>query len=178
MPLQLLYNKLALPSMTLSPARLFTLSSHSFPPSCPITSSQIFIMRCYTILPVLAAGLVIAAPVTEKRAPVATDFNPPPGGDITILNYALTLEFLERKFYMEGLQNYTQAQFVAAGFADPFYANLKEVYFDEEVNLSADGKQTKLIHYRLTSPTSQVLSAQLVSTRQPTLFPLQMSSLS
>jgi hypothetical protein len=65
------------------------------------------------------------------------DFNPPPGGDITILSYALTLEYLERKFYMEGLKNYSQADFVAAGFADHFYANLEEIYVDEQVSLQA-----------------------------------------
>lgn len=48
-----------------------------------------------------------------------------------ILNYALTLEHLEASFYQEGLQNYTQADFVNAGFMDPFYANLKEVASDE-----------------------------------------------
>lgn len=55
---------------------------------------------------------------------------------ITVLNYALTLEYLERKFYQEGLANYTQAQFVAAGFADPFYTNLKQIYFDEQTHVN------------------------------------------
>lgn len=87
-------------------------------------------MRYSSFLPVLAAGLAVAAPA--KRDTVE-DYNAPPGGDTTILNYALTLEYLERKFYMEGLANYTQAQFVAAGFPDPFYANLKEIYYDEQV---------------------------------------------
>jgi len=48
-----------------------------------------------------------------------------------ILNYALTLEHLEATFYEDGLKNYTQADFVNAGFKDPFYANLKEVASDE-----------------------------------------------
>jgi len=56
--------------------------------------------------------------------------------DVEILNYALTLEHLEDKFYREGLQNYTQAQFVAAGFADPFYDNLREVSYDEVTHVS------------------------------------------
>jgi hypothetical protein len=77
-------------------------------------------MRYSTLIPALAA-LVSAAPIEDRAAPVAMDFNPPPGGDITILNYALTLEYLERKFYQEGLANYSQAAFVAAGFPDPFY---------------------------------------------------------
>lgn len=100
--------------------------SHTLQSSFKSTSCTC-IMR-FSLLPVLAAGLAIAAP-TEKRA----DFAAPPGGDITILNYALTLEYLERAFYAGGLKNFTQAQFVAAGFADPFYSNLKEVYVDEQV---------------------------------------------
>lgn len=48
-----------------------------------------------------------------------------------VLNYALTLEHLEATFYEEGLKNYTQADFIKAGFKDPFYANLKEVASDE-----------------------------------------------
>ena len=90
-------------------------------------------MRYLTIVPVLAAGLAVASPV-KRDGPYALDYNVPPGGDATILNYALTLEYLERKFYMEGLANYTQADFVAAGFADPFYSNLKEIYYDEMVS--------------------------------------------
>jgi hypothetical protein len=89
-------------------------------------------MRYSSLLPVLAAGLTAAALVEQRD--VAMDFNPP-GGDVTILNYALTLEYLERKFYQEGLANYTQADFVAAGFPDPFYANLCEIYYDEKVSL-------------------------------------------
>jgi hypothetical protein len=93
-------------------------------------------MRYSYLLSALAStSLVAAAPVVDARADpaIVKDFNAPPGGDITILNYALTLEFLERKFYQEGLAKFSQADFVAAGFPDPFYANLKEVRFDEEV---------------------------------------------
>jgi hypothetical protein len=92
-------------------------------------------MRYSAIVPILAAGLVAAAPLEERAGPYTMDFNAPPGGDVTILNYALTLEYLERKFYEEGLANYTQADFIAAGFPDPFYDNLKEIYYDEQVSL-------------------------------------------
>ncbi|MCJ1471484.1 hypothetical protein MMC13_000123 [Lambiella insularis] len=84
-----------------------------------------------TALTLLAAGLSTAAPVEKRIA-----YPAPPGGDGTILNYALTLEYLERKFYMEGLANYTHADFVAAGFADPFYANLQEIYHDEQTHVA------------------------------------------
>ncbi|KAG0651699.1 rds1 [Hyphodiscus hymeniophilus] len=72
------------------------------------------------------AALATASPVV-KRAAALTDAD--------ILNYALTLEHLEDKFYREGLANYTQADFVAAGFPDPFYANLKEVSSDETTHV-------------------------------------------
>ncbi|MCJ1244599.1 hypothetical protein MMC30_001797 [Trapelia coarctata] len=80
----------------------------------------------------LAAGLSAASPI-EKRSHI---IYPPTVDDGIILNYALTLEYLERKFYQEGIANYSQAEFVHAGFADPFYENLKEIYVDEQTHVS------------------------------------------
>ncbi|KUJ23325.1 Ferritin/ribonucleotide reductase-like protein [Mollisia scopiformis] len=74
------------------------------------------------------AALVSAGTITKRQAAGVTD--------VGILNYALTLEHLEDKFYREGLANYTQAEFIAAGFADPFYDNLKEISFDETTHVS------------------------------------------
>ncbi|MCJ1466503.1 hypothetical protein MMC07_005122 [Pseudocyphellaria aurata] len=84
-----------------------------------------------TVAALLAVGLGLANPV-EKRHIVHT----PTVNDVVILNYALTLEYLERKFYSEALANFTQADFVKAGFADPFYENLKEIYVDEQTHVS------------------------------------------
>jgi hypothetical protein len=55
---------------------------------------------------------------------------------VDILNYALTLEHLEDKFYREGLANYTEAQFAAAGFDSTFYNNLQIVSADETTHVS------------------------------------------
>ncbi|KAL9577743.1 MAG: hypothetical protein Q9212_006174, partial [Teloschistes hypoglaucus] len=78
----------------------------------------------------LAVSAVQASPVVKRHV-----VNTPTVNDGIILNYALTLEYLERKFYQEALANNTQAQFVAAGFKDPFYTNLKEIYVDEQTHV-------------------------------------------
>lgn len=56
--------------------------------------------------------------------------------DVQILNYALTLEHLEDTFYRQGLQNYTQAQFAAAGYDATFYKNLQEISSDEKTHVA------------------------------------------
>lgn len=73
-----------------------------------------------------ASASVVQANPVSKRAITDAD----------ILNYALTLEHLEATFYAQGLQNYSQADFVNAGYADPFYENLKTVASDEKVHVS------------------------------------------
>lgn len=85
-------------------------------------------MRTSSSLMGLMAAASMAAPL-EKRA----NYDAPPGGDVTILNYALTLEYLERKFYQEGVANYTAEEFQVAGCSETFYENLKEILYDEEV---------------------------------------------
>lgn len=86
----------------------------------------------HTLAASLAVSAVQASPLVKRDGPVTT----PKVNDAIILNYALTLEYLERKFYQEALANFTQADFVAAGFEDPFYTNLKEIYFDEQTHVS------------------------------------------
>ncbi|KAJ5261081.1 ferritin-like domain-containing protein [Penicillium angulare] len=72
-----------------------------------------------------AAAAVAQAHAIAKRAVTDAD----------ILNYALTLEHLEATFYAEGLQNYTKADFVNAGYADSFYDNLMTVAADEKAHV-------------------------------------------
>jgi uncharacterized ferritin-like protein (DUF455 family) len=74
---------------------------------------------------VAAASIVEANPVSKRAVT-----------DADILNYALTLEHLEATFYARGLQNYTQADFVNAGYPDPFYDNLMRVASDEKEHVS------------------------------------------
>lgn len=75
---------------------------------------------------VIAATSIVQANPVSKRAVT----------DAEILNYALTLEHLETTFYAQGLQNYSQADFVSAGYADPFYDNLLRVASDEKEHVS------------------------------------------
>lgn len=56
--------------------------------------------------------------------------------DANILNYALTLEHLEDKFYREGLANFTESDFTAAGYTSAFYTNLQEISADETTHVN------------------------------------------
>lgn len=56
--------------------------------------------------------------------------------DADILNYALTLEHLEDKFYREGLSKFSQSDFAAAGYDATYYGNLKTVSFDETTHVA------------------------------------------
>jgi hypothetical protein len=86
-------------------------------------------MRASIILLSLEASLAFAGTIVKKA-----NYDPLPGGDIDILNYALTLEYLERKFYRDGLAKYTEAQFLEAGCEADFYNNLMKIKEDEEVS--------------------------------------------
>lgn len=89
-------------------------------------------MHFSTALMVLAT---LSSPSVSVPLQPRANFDAPPGGDVSILNYALTLEYLERKFYQQGLANYTEGDFHKAGFSHDFYKNLKEIYFDEKVSI-------------------------------------------
>ncbi|KAI4170287.1 MAG: hypothetical protein LQ343_005040 [Gyalolechia ehrenbergii] len=113
-----------------------------------------------TLAASLAVSAVQASPLGKRTGPVTT----PKVDDGIILNYALTLEYLERKFYQDALANYTQADFVAAGFEDPFYTNLKEIYFDEQTHVSflsgalAAAGITPTVELQYTFPATDVMS--------------------
>lgn len=86
-----------------------------------------------TVAAALALGLTFASPIEVQKRD--TDYTPKVDDGI-ILNYALTLEYLERKFYQEALQKFSRDDFKQAGFADPFYDNLLEIYEDEKTHVT------------------------------------------
>lgn len=81
-----------------------------------------------------AAALTIAAGISAV-ASSAIEKRQTPDIDAVILNYALTLEHLEARFYADGLAQFSQAQFAAAGFDSTFYGNLQEVAADEATHV-------------------------------------------
>lgn len=82
-----------------------------------------------------AAALAIVAALSSVSG-AAIEKRQTPDIDGVILNYALTLEHLEDTFYRQGLANFTQEQFTAAGFGGKFYSNLKEISYDEKTHVS------------------------------------------
>jgi Ferritin-like domain len=74
------------------------------------------------------ASSAAAGPIKKRQAYTYTDAD--------ILNYALTLEHLEDKFYREGLANFTQADFAKHGYDETFYQNLKEISYDETTHVT------------------------------------------
>lgn len=121
-----------LDAFTKSSVNTTTSSSHyssfqSSSNSSKVTYITITMYQSLSILTGLLAVTSFGAPV-QKR-----DVEAPPGGDIAILNYALALEYLERKFYEEGTTKFTEEQFCAEGFDGDFYKNLWNIYEDEKV---------------------------------------------
>ncbi|KAL8737739.1 MAG: hypothetical protein Q9181_001396 [Wetmoreana brouardii] len=84
----------------------------------------------------VATLAAVAAAAPSKNNLLAIRQAAPAITDADILNYALTLEHLEDKFYREALVNFTEADFAAAGYDSTFYSNLKEISSDESTHVS------------------------------------------
>ncbi|KAI4285127.1 MAG: hypothetical protein L6R38_000877 [Xanthoria sp. 2 TBL-2021] len=84
----------------------------------------------------VAAFAAVAAAAPAKNNLLAVRQSAPAITDGVILNYALTLEHLEDKFYREVLDKFSEGDFEEAGFPAPFYAKLKTVSKDESTHVS------------------------------------------
>lgn len=85
-------------------------------------------MKAFTFsaLSTLFAGLTLAHPVDLKaRQGGFSDV------DITILQFALTLEHLENEFYRSAFRTFTLQHFLDAGFDQDFFLNLQFIAADE-----------------------------------------------
>ena len=83
-----------------------------------------FKMHTFVFFAVFAlVRLALPFPLTKRISTPVVD-------DGIILNYALTLEHLKTAFYQYGLAMYGQGDFLSAGFEDPFYDTLLQIYLD------------------------------------------------
>ncbi|KAJ6447030.1 2-methylisocitrate lyase, mitochondrial [Purpureocillium lavendulum] len=117
-----------LPDEASLPLFLTTPPSHHQRFTTSILLPTMFLLSTATVaIAAATAGLVSAAPLADKRADGINDG--------VILNYALTLEHLEDTFYRQGLANFTEDDFRAAGFDATFYGNVKKVSADETAHV-------------------------------------------
>lgn len=77
---------------------------------------------------VVGAGLVAAAPALEARQ--GANIDP------TVLQFALTLEHLENKFYSDALAKFSEGDFKAAGYPAEYYEDLKYIASDESSHVA------------------------------------------
>ena len=73
----------------------------------------------------LAFRCSLAIPHSKRVSTLSVD-------DSAILNFSLTLEYLQRAFYREGFSNFTHQDFIRLGFEDPFYSNLQHIYRNDQ----------------------------------------------
>jgi Ferritin-like domain len=91
-----------------------------------------YVLRICTLASCVISA-VFAAPVYRRQ------YNSTVGSlraitDNVILNYALTLEYLEAAFYNEGLQNFTEADFESAGYPPSVRDQIVEFADTEEAH--------------------------------------------
>ncbi|KIY02551.1 uncharacterized protein Z520_01016 [Fonsecaea multimorphosa CBS 102226] len=87
-------------------------------------------MKAFTLsgLSTLLAGLTLAHPVTKRGSGFSEV-------DITILQFALTLEHLENTFYKEAFSSFQLQDFIDAGFDEEFFINLEFIASDESAHV-------------------------------------------
>ncbi|KPI40501.1 Protein rds1 [Cyphellophora attinorum] len=79
------------------------------------------------LLGALSAGLVASVPLESRQTGNI---------DVTVLQFALTLEHLENKFYSDALKKFSEGDFAAAGYGATYYEDLKYIASDESSHVA------------------------------------------
>jgi len=103
--------------------------------------------------------------------------------DLTVLNYALTLEHLEAAFYDQGLARYNASQFAAAGYNGTVYAYLQMIqsheashvsFLTNAINTASSGSAVPACVYSfsaaLASPASFLATAAVLENTGQTAY--------
>ena len=89
------------------------------------------------LFPLLTISLLMTLNLTTPHIPNTPTIDSSNDSTILILTLALTLSSsLQKSLYTSGLAHFSQKDFTATGFEDPFYANLQLVYGDEQSHAS------------------------------------------
>jgi len=103
--------------------------------------------------------------------------------DLTVLNYALTLEHLEAAFYDQGLARYNSSQFAAAGYNGTVYTYLQMIqshetshvsFLTNAINTASSGSAVPACLYNFTaafaSPASFLATAAVLENTGQTAY--------
>ncbi|KAJ3197852.1 hypothetical protein HDU82_001351, partial [Entophlyctis luteolus] len=93
-----------------------------------------FVLAAPAPVPQVASTSTVAAP-TMSVMPAATAATTSP--DLTVLNFALTLENLEATFYQQGLAKFTAADFANLGLPPAVYTTFVSIAEDEATHVLA-----------------------------------------
>ena len=128
-------------------------------------------MRVLSVLALLVLSTILSLASAQTAAQLSE------ANDLTVLNYALTLENLEATFYREGLAKFSAADFMAGSFNETTYAMLTMIasheaqhvaFLTSVINATAPGQAAVECVYNFTaalaSPASMIAYAQALET--------------
>lgn len=78
----------------------------------------------------------VATTIASSASLFAKRVSTPHVNDGIILNYALTIEYLQQAFYRRGLEEFKGNAFSSVGFAHLFRDNLIQIYSDKKTHIA------------------------------------------
>ena len=113
----------------------------------------------------MATAGISAVPLQNQTAA-------PCANDMSLLQFVLYMENFQNAFYRQGLANYTQADFAAAGFDADFYSNLTDIASHQRTHVSSltatlNSFNVPLVaecswDFNVTMPSGFVVTANLI----------------